>query len=88
MVTLPRALVQITKTKFQNPAYHLEKSLTARVKNTKCLLGIDGTNKMLIKSLIALCCLARRSMFITCRLVYVIHRGEMLDAEFNILHAD
>ena len=47
-VTIPRALVQITKTKFQNPGYHLEKRLTARVKNTKCLLEIDGTSKMLI----------------------------------------
>ena len=26
------------KTKFRNPAYHLEKSLTARFKNTNCLL--------------------------------------------------
>ena len=48
MVTVPRVLVQITKTKFQNPAYHLEKSLNTRVKNTKCLLEINGTSKMLI----------------------------------------
>ena len=51
MVTLPRALVQIAETKFQNPACHLEKSLTARVKNTKCQLEIDGTSKMLIVKL-------------------------------------
>ena len=48
MVTVPRVPVQITKTKFQSPTYHLEKGLTARVKNTKCLLEIDGTSKMLI----------------------------------------
>ena len=48
MVSVPRVLVQITKTKFQNSAYHLEKSLTTRVKNTKFLLEINGTNTMLI----------------------------------------
>ena len=48
MVTLPRALVQITEAKFQNPAYHLDKGLTARVKNADCLFEIDGTSKMLI----------------------------------------
>ena len=41
-------LVLITKTKFQNPAYHLKESLTARVKNTKCLLEINGAGKMSI----------------------------------------
>ena len=39
-------LVLITKTKFHNPAYHLKESLTARVKNTKYLLEMNGTGKM------------------------------------------
>ena len=34
-------LVLITKTKLQNPAYHLKERLTARVKNTKCLLEMN-----------------------------------------------
>ena len=35
----------MTKTKFLNPAYHLEKSLTARVKNTKYLLQRNGSSR-------------------------------------------
>ena len=35
----------MTKTKFRNPAYHLEKTLTARAKNTKCLLQRNGSSR-------------------------------------------
>ena len=39
-------------------------------------------------SLIGLCCFTHRPASITRRLVFVIHRKQMLHAEFNILHAD
>ena len=34
-LTVPKILVQMAKTKFQNPASHLEKGLTARVNKQK-----------------------------------------------------
>ena len=46
-MTVLRILVQMTDTKFQNPSYQLDKTFTARVKNTKYLWQRNGMNKML-----------------------------------------